>query len=247
MPSQLLDTGERLLTLITEISHRLTQRQLIFIGIEGVDLVRRGPVAIMQMLLPPDPMVYLIDVLVLGREAFTIGDENGNNLQSVLESTSVPKVFFDVRNHSDALFHHFQIKLQCVVDLQIIEFAIRDAPGRYLKGLVKCLAETSASLPLRSHDWYRKQEAGRRFFDPRKGGSHDVFLRRPLPEAIIEYCERDVLLLPSLLSIYTKRLKKGIAMQLPQITIGRVARTHTAKFNGQGRQITIGPIIKNPV
>lgn len=49
--------------------------------------------------------VYLIDVAVLGTLAFSQG------LREVLQSETVPKLFFDCRRDSDALFHQFQVRL----------------------------------------------------------------------------------------------------------------------------------------
>lgn len=68
---------------------------------------------------------YLIDIYVLGARAFSTTDASGNSMKSVLESDSIPKVFFDVRNDSDALYHHFNISLAGVVDLQVMEYATR--------------------------------------------------------------------------------------------------------------------------
>lgn len=47
------------------------------------------------------------------------------SLQSILESPKTPKVFFDVRTDSDALFAQFGIKLAGIIDLQLMELASR--------------------------------------------------------------------------------------------------------------------------
>ena len=110
-----------------------------------------------------------------------------------------------------------------MIDLQVVEFASGNARGHFVKGLTKCISEERGSLSHYPEDWERKKKAGRRLFVPEKSSSYGVFLQRPLPEQVIEYCQQDVLLLPGLLTIYVKRLKHGIAVQLPQSSNERIA------------------------
>ena len=84
-------------------------------------------------------------------------------MKAILESEQFPKVFFDVRNDSDGLYSHFQIKLSGVVDLQLLEFATRGVLGKYLKGLSKCISETTALSWAESRE---VKEAGQKLFDP---------------------------------------------------------------------------------
>jgi hypothetical protein len=50
---------------------------------------------------------------------------NGQTLKMIFESETIQKVFFDVRNDSDALYYHFGISLAGVHDIQVMEFAVR--------------------------------------------------------------------------------------------------------------------------
>ncbi|KAJ6482467.1 hypothetical protein C8R45DRAFT_1099752 [Mycena sanguinolenta] len=74
--------------------------------------------------------VWLVDVVVLRADAFDVTGAGGKTLRSILESRSIKKLFFDVRNDSDALFNLFGV-------------AVRSSkPGaspRFLKGLVATL------------------------------------------------------------------------------------------------------------
>jgi GT2 family glycosyltransferase len=45
--------------------------------------------------------------------------------KAILETNDIHKVFFDVRNDSEASFHRFQICLQGVDDVQLMELATR--------------------------------------------------------------------------------------------------------------------------
>jgi exonuclease 3'-5' domain-containing protein 1 len=46
----------------------------------------------------------LIDIHILGGKAFSTAGASGKTLKGILESDSIPKVFFNVRNDSDARF-----------------------------------------------------------------------------------------------------------------------------------------------
>lgn len=84
--------------------------------------------------------VYLIDVHNLGDLAFsTVGIENTNvTLKSILEDMTIPKVLFDVRNDSNALYFLYNIKLQGIHDLQVMQAATNR--GSFILGLGKCIA-----------------------------------------------------------------------------------------------------------
>jgi exonuclease 3'-5' domain-containing protein 1 len=135
-------------------------------------------------------------------------------LKEVLESNKIPKVFFDVRNDSDALFAHFQISLQCVVVIQLMEFVTRPYPGRYLRGLPKCIQEQAGLNWTKERQWQMVKHAGVKFFAPEKGGTYEIFNARPFPKALLDYCIQDVMLLPKLLLNYSRKFHKGQALDV---------------------------------
>jgi exonuclease 3'-5' domain-containing protein 1 len=107
------------------------------------------------------------------------------------------QVFWDVRTDSDALFSHFSIRLQNVYDLQVLELVWRRMRGertRYLCGL----AQSMSRLGLATPSWKRVKETGVALFAPEKGGSYEIFERRPLDARIVYYCAQDIALLPNL-------------------------------------------------
>jgi exonuclease 3'-5' domain-containing protein 1 len=53
----------------------------------------------------------------LGLEAFNVNNIKEKTLKDILQDKKTPKVFFDVRNNSDALFAHFGVVLQGVEDV----------------------------------------------------------------------------------------------------------------------------------
>jgi hypothetical protein len=59
---------------------------------------------------------YVIDFQEIGRE-----DILASGIQNLLEDAAITKYFFDCRNDSDALFHQFRIRLNNVMDLQVLD------------------------------------------------------------------------------------------------------------------------------
>lgn len=110
-----------------------------YIDVEGINLSRHGSVSILQLLVHPRKQTFLLDVHTLGAKAFTKAGTNGQSMKDILESDSIPKAFFDVRNDSDALFHLFGINLAGVQDIQLMELATRTISKRCVNGLSKCM------------------------------------------------------------------------------------------------------------
>ena len=243
MAAQLVDTEDQVKQLVSLISRRQHGMSLIFLDLEGVNLSRHGTIAIMQFLLPPSPIVYLVDVHVLADKAFTTEDGNGTTLKAIIEAPGVAKCLFDVRHDSDALFGLFGVSLQGAVDIQILEFASRQIWHRYLTGLGKCIAQEKNLLPSVTKEHIEIKENGRKLFAPEKGGSYEVFLERPLRPEIVDYCAQDVLLLPPLLALYARRLAPNRACKVQAIVDERIKLSQSPFFNGKGKHMTLGPKI----
>ena len=241
MSDNTVDTVDQVRILVEEIEKSQPQPPFIFIDIEGVNLSRNGSIAIMQVLVPPKKEVYLVDVHQLQALAFESPSKGGLTLKSILESEQIPKVFFDVRNDSDALYAHFQIKLKGIVDLQLLEFATRSFHSKFVNGLSKCISHNIALSGPESRKWYEVKEAGRQLFAPERGGRYEVFLERPLAPAIVEYCMQDVIWMPKLLLSYAGKLQPHLATQVHSETINRVLLSQSPTFNGKGQHMAIGP------
>ncbi|KAJ4307242.1 hypothetical protein N0V88_000623 [Collariella sp. IMI 366227] len=113
-------------------------------------------------------------------------------------SDTVPKVFFDVRNDSDALFAHFGVRLSGVRDLQLMELAARSPgePRRLVSGLAKCIDRHAGLGLAERREWMAGKEAG-----------YEVFEERPLREEVRAYCVQDVKVLPMLWRRYEAGMK----------------------------------------
>jgi exonuclease 3'-5' domain-containing protein 1 len=93
-----------------------------YLDLEGVNLSRHGTISILQIHISPLHQTYLIDTHTLASTAFTTPSATTNlTLKHILESATTPKVLFDVRHDSVALFALFHIRLAGVTDLQLME------------------------------------------------------------------------------------------------------------------------------
>ncbi|RWA12462.1 hypothetical protein EKO27_g2642 [Xylaria grammica] len=152
-----------------------------FIDLEGENLSRHGTISILQLHVLPRGQTRLFDIMVLGGRAFATAGTSGCTFKDVLESKDIPNVFFDVRNDSDALCSHFQIKLSGVQDLQLMQLATRQVGRkRYVCGLAKCIADDAPMSDVDKATWKTKKVKGLKLFAPEMGGSDKVlFNERP--------------------------------------------------------------------
>jgi len=85
--------------------------KIIAVDCEGVNLGRTGKLCLVQIATVCKP--YLFDIIEGGPTLFQHG------LRCLLEDPLILKVMHDCRLDSDALFHEYQVNLQCVYDTQI--------------------------------------------------------------------------------------------------------------------------------
>lgn len=107
----------------------------LYFDIKGQNLGRHGAISILSLFVYPDDKAYLIDVQTLHADTFTTANETGTTVKGVLESPTVPKGFFDIRNASDTLFSLFGIKVAGVHDISSWSWPDAKAPGAACPGL----------------------------------------------------------------------------------------------------------------
>ncbi|KAI1157520.1 ribonuclease H-like domain-containing protein [Nemania serpens] len=241
----LIDTPEAVSSVIDELSELPeppSSPPSIYMDLEGINLCRYGTVSILQVYSRPRRKTYLVDIMTLGKAAFeTSGTRTSNTLQSILESEDIPKVFFDVRRDSDALFAHFQIKLRGIHDLQLMELATRKYPKKSVAGLRQCILSDLKLKETKRRDWMAAKEAGSKLFAPEKGGSYEVFNLRPLPEEIRAYCIQDVSFLPLLWLLYHSKLRKKWKNKLDKATRDRVSESQAENYEPKGPHNLLAP------
>jgi exonuclease 3'-5' domain-containing protein 1 len=216
----LIDTAEGVSRLIDDISLPISNKVgrivenselMLFVDVKGIDLGRSGSVSILQIRIHPTGDTFLIDIYRLGWQAFTTPGKlyPSETLKSILASSLIPKVVFDVRNGASALFNQFSIPAENILDIQLMEFYHRNvAPNKnmQLMGLWQCLShDIKLSGSTRYH--YKKiRDMGRNLFAPNHGGRPQMFNVRPLNKDLKACIIQDTLIMFTLYSFYSSRL-----------------------------------------
>lgn len=234
-----IDSLASLASFLDDLPDCKGQPPSLYIDLEGNNVSRHGTLSIITILVRPQNKIYLIDVTSLGRDTFTTKSTNKNlALKDVLESDSIIKVFFDIRNDSDALFGLHNIYVQNIEDLQLFEFASRTFSKRCVHGLKKCI-ETDLNLPYsEKQEWLRAKEKVQGRF---RSGNFAAFDERPMSGEMIQYCAQDVVYMPRLREMYLNRLCDTWYLKIMVETRARIRLSQCPDFNGKGRHMALGP------
>lgn len=176
--------------------------------------------------------------------------EPGPTLRAILESRTIPKVFFDVRNDSDALFAHYSVSLGGVHDAQLMEVATRGY-RRFLHGLARCIAQDAGLGWQQAAAWQQVKDQGKLLFDlhdrdaARGAATVGVFDRRPMPEVLQRYCVNDVVYLPRLRDKYWGLLSETWRRMVLDESAARVRESQASDYRPQGRQKAEAPAAWN--
>ena len=108
--------------------------------LEGVNLSRHGEICVLQITTGRLSPVYLFDICSL-REAFAARD--ASSLKHLLEDAGIAKLMFDCRSDGNALFFLHNVRLQNVVDLQLLDVAHRKLMGIFCERINGLLASKS--------------------------------------------------------------------------------------------------------
>ena len=132
MAYTIISTVSQMTTLLDFVSipTLTTSSPSLYFDVEGINLSRHGSISIIELhhapsSRPDESHTYLIDVHILGFVAFSTPSAEGVSLKAILECPRTPKVFFDVRMDSDALYALFGINLAEITDLQLMEVVSR--------------------------------------------------------------------------------------------------------------------------
>jgi exonuclease 3'-5' domain-containing protein 1 len=159
----------------------------------------------------PTNTAFLVDVQLLGSDAHDSKNARRFSLKTILESSVIPKVFFDVRKCSQLLFDLFRIDMGGVSDVQLMELGCRPGPlsaKRYLATLADCVANCSASSDVQKERQRAEQDIAR-LFDTREQEAADIADKRPLEmEMEQQHRLRNLIILPSLHGRYDEKLRR---------------------------------------
>ncbi|KAF1977155.1 hypothetical protein BU23DRAFT_453458 [Bimuria novae-zelandiae CBS 107.79] len=215
----------------------------LYVDLEGVNLSRNGSISILTLYDLSSKTVFFIDEFVDRMSSFGT-KPHFITLKKILESTEIPKVFFDARNDSDALFAHFGIKLQGVQDLQVMELATRSGRNRErVNGLAKCIQFGLMNIlsPIQRSQIQTVKDRGSKLFAPEKGGSFHVFNMRPLDNILLHYCIQDVVHMPALWHRYNLKLRIRFWKFVVEMeTNKRLEESRSAGYVPQGSHKSLG-------
>ncbi|KAK7424557.1 hypothetical protein QQZ08_008567 [Neonectria magnoliae] len=239
-PSTLVDTAAGVVSLINTINTP-TALPSLFLDLEGVSLCRHGSLSILTIHVLAERHTYLVDVHTLGTSAFSVASPDGTTLKTILESPHIAKVFFDVRNDSDALYALYGIDLKAVEDVQLMENAARPGRRRFVTGLEKTIQAYAPLTAAQKLAWRAAKERGAALFHPSKDGSYQVFNKRPLDDDIVRYCVNDVQHLPALRDKLWGSLGSEWRRRVVEETEKRVKESQAATYDPQGDSKKFGP------
>ncbi|KJX99013.1 hypothetical protein TI39_contig378g00011 [Zymoseptoria brevis] len=244
----LVNTETALVSFLDSLTNLSNNPPALYLDLEGDNLCKDGTLTIISVLVQPLNHVYIIDIQSLGNSAFHKPTRNGSTFKSVLEDPHTTKVFFDVRNDSNALFFLFGISLAGIEDIQLMENASRVDYGRggtfraYVAGIGKCIERDAGLTQWEVAKWKGlKSKMASRFDATRFGQGIHVFAARPLDVEALQYCADDVRVLPRLRESYLARLSVAWKGMVEQETAKRVLISQTALYVPKGQQKARGP------
>ncbi|KAK3485996.1 uncharacterized protein B0T23DRAFT_415690 [Neurospora hispaniola] len=98
------------------------------------------------------------------------------------------------------------IRLAGVTDIQLLENGSRPGGKTYLFGLDRCIERDLSLRWEEKQPWARTKQEVRALMNM---PNSDIFSRRPLDAKTLQYCVNDVVYLPALHKLYTKRINKS--------------------------------------
>lgn len=240
MEPELIDSVSSLKSFLENLPPCNGVRPDLYIDLEGDDLCRQGTLSLVTVFVECRNSVHLIDVTTLRQQAFSTADTSARTLQGILEANDVIKVFFDIRNDSDALFSHYGVRVQGIEDVQLMELATRGGSKRLVNGLARCIESNPDIGYQERRAWATVKQRGQLLFRSGKDG-YAIFDRRPFPPEIQEYCVQDVTFLPKLRDSYRAKLCNASWRRIQEETMARIALSQSHSYNGKGRHMALGP------
>ncbi|KAI9848551.1 MAG: hypothetical protein M1837_007220 [Sclerophora amabilis] len=228
-------------TLVSSVSELTTflssipPASTLYLDLEGTCLSRYGTISLVTVLIHPQGVVRVIDVLALGELAFTTTSENGKSLKSILEDPGIPKCLWDVRNDADALWALYHVGLAGVTDIQLLENASRAGDKTHLQGLEMSIQFDLKIGSMEINRWIRTKEEIKNLMPC------GVFDGRPIDAKTVQYCINDVLHLPDLHVLYLGHIEGTWLAEAREESERRVAEAHLPDYEPQSPTKSLGP------
>lgn len=207
----------------------------LYLDLEGKSLSRNGTLTLITILLHPQGVLKVVDVLSLGKLAFMTTSKDGKSLKSIFEDPGIQKCFWDVRNDADALWAHYKVGVAGVVDVQLLENASRVGDKTHLSGLEKAIRFDLKLGFAERNRWTNSKNEIKNLM------SADVFSIRPVATKTLKYCTNDVVHLPALHAFYLKRISSDWLAKANEQSSRRVDEAHAPTYEPHSPAKARGP------
>jgi exonuclease 3'-5' domain-containing protein 1 len=179
----------------------------LFCDQEGRDESREGSLTHLQITFAHLNTTFIFPIKVLCPKVFNAVGSTGVSLHQVLEDPEIVKVYFDIRNDSNAIFYHNGVHLKGVIDLQLMELVCRGPLDHTkwvnVKGLRYCV-EQYPKLQLEGYvKWMEAKQAGTMWCAIH---GYEAFELSPIPEVLAEYAAQDAEIMPHIYAVFYQAL-----------------------------------------
>jgi len=118
-----VNSATTLLSLLDNLISLIINSPSLYLDLKEVKLGCHSSISIFSLYILSRKKIYLIDIHCLETTAFSTTNSSATFLKTILESSTIPKVIFDICNDSDALFSHYEISVDGIKDLQLMKLA----------------------------------------------------------------------------------------------------------------------------
>ncbi|KAF2497649.1 hypothetical protein BU16DRAFT_446717, partial [Lophium mytilinum] len=194
--------------LVDDLTHTRNRKPELFLDVQGTDFCIYD-VGVITIFLPARDHVYTI--FVDGPATFSYPGKDGTTIKGLLEDPTLCKGFFDVRKAANALYRHFGITLQGVMDIQLMQCSLQKWKNNSLRTLLSLGDCVERQLPIVGPDvkqmWRETAIKASHELIRDKGGMEMAwFTARPLPVEMRKYTMQQVQILAMLCEDYWQRM-----------------------------------------
>ena len=226
-------------SLLDEIVNLPIKPPSLYVDLGKNDFGREGVIFFFALYVRPRNRTYLVNIHRFRKTAFFTTNSNLTSLKTVLESPTIPKVFFDVRPASNILFSHYEISVFGVKDVQLMELATRKGSKDLLAGVFECLEKDSPASIAEKAEWQIIKVEASRLYDPGSGGRWGIFNEVPMRPEIVQDLACEVALLPGLYDIFSAKLclpgKRFWEIQIQEATKDRIKLSQSPGYDRWAR------------
>jgi len=233
---RIVNTPERLSTTLDDLG----VCAFLSVGLKSSSLCAQGSISLLS--LKASGVVHLIDIQSLGERAFSQTDKKKTSLRKILQSSSIKKLFFDVRNASHALFGLYGIRLKNVIDVQLFDVATKPASMRkYVWGLDKAVACGGVLPSMAVGDFCEARRIFAEEFITSRGGDGSRIEARPLSQSLIAHTAMDVYFLGQLYDACRAQLQSDWISRISKETNRRLSSACAPQYQPWGLHKKFGP------